>query len=127
MVTASKDNYIRIWDYRRKKVIAEINTEQNELKEAFFSPDGKKILSISRYNFKCWDISTLTPLNIFEFNSYVYTNIGFSKDSKKILGESDKAQYMWDIGVAKTTYILDKFRVSTDYLPKKIALDQNAD
>jgi len=128
MVTASKDNYLRIWDLRTKKIIAEINTKQNELKEAFFSADGTKLLSISRYNFKCWDALKLNLLNTFEFNSYSYTNIGFSKDSKKILAKSDGSiHFIWQIGFDKAINILDKYRKANDFLPRTIGVDMNAD
>jgi formylglycine-generating enzyme required for sulfatase activity/WD40 repeat protein len=104
-------NHLKMWDLSTgKELVGFFNKQKGSATTATFSPDGKKIASISEENndknkifsIKIWDAATGKELQTLkEHRSYV-TSISYSPDGKKIAsGSWDNSIKIWDAETGK--------------------------
>ncbi|HRF19682.1 MAG TPA: hypothetical protein PK977_16020, partial [Chitinophagaceae bacterium] len=66
LLTSSFDNTIKIWDIQTGKLKLAITDTEGLAGEALFSPDGKRILSMSDNSVRIWDAVSGQPLGKLE-------------------------------------------------------------
>jgi len=115
VVTASRDNTIKIWDSLSGNLILNLTDHTAPVNCAVFSPDGKKIASSSDDNtVKLWDsMSGALIADMRKHKDYVHL-VAFSPSGKSLLTASgDKTVKIWD---AKFGGLLTDLKGHTDYI-----------
>lgn len=90
IVTASKDNTIKLWDAISGILLVDIKGHSDEVNFAKFTMDGKKIISGSKDGYaKIWDASTGELIESY-WHQYGVSTAALNKNSTKfITGTSD--------------------------------------
>ncbi len=90
IITGGDDNIARIWDVASGDLLIELRGHTNAVTGADFSPDRKRLCTVSRYEeaARVWDIATTNLL--FEIRQPRLVGVGFSPDGKYILGVGDQ-------------------------------------
>lgn len=98
MVSASRDNTIRIWDLKKKTCIWK-NEHGKSVLSARFSPCGKQIVSASvDSTVRIWDIALANCVTVLKGHKNSVNDAAFSPNGKYIVsGSSDNNIIIWDI------------------------------
>jgi WD40 repeat protein/uncharacterized caspase-like protein len=102
---------IKIWDIATGKPVAELKGDELIHLMLLFSPDGKKIITVSGDNSpKLWDAGTGRRLAELKGHFMSLSSIQFSPDGKKILTASnDISAKIWDAQTGKLLKDLTDF------------------
>ena len=94
----SKDNSARVWDARTGALIITLKGFAEEVEKAAYSPDGKRILTVSYENAaRLWDAATGILIAPLEGHQDVVYGAAFSADGSRIVTVSkDKTARVWD-------------------------------
>ena len=114
ILTASVDDYIRIWDVRTGKSIMEPLQYNGDFKSIAFSPNSKFILMANGCTISVWEITTSdVAIKPLKHNAPV-TSAAFTHDGKYILSTSrDGGIYIWELlWDAKTGIATEHFESS---------------
>jgi WD40 repeat protein len=109
------DKAIRVWDVERRSVVKTIKKNMTNVDKIFFSPDGRRLASLSsfRTSIRVWNSITgeeLTPLQ--EDNNASHFSSAFSPNGKLIAFTcQDKGVRIWE---CKTGIILNHLENSDD-------------
>ena len=77
-------------------ILANLKGHSDEVKSVQFSPDGKKIVTVSYITAKIWDAATGNLLADLNGHSGVINTAEFSSDSKRIVTASvDNTSKIW--------------------------------
>ncbi len=105
IVSASRDNTIRIWDAKTGKQVGEpLKGHTSYVKSASFSPDGNSIVSASWDNtIRIWDAKTGKQVGEpLEGHTYSVNSASFSPDGNSIVSaSSDNTVRIWDAKTGK--------------------------
>jgi WD40 repeat protein len=98
IVSASKDNTIRIWNASTGRVQTVLEGHESNVPCAMFSHDGKQIVSASHdKTIRFWDASTGSQLKVIFGHSDAIRSVQFSSDDLRILtGSRDRTIRIWD-------------------------------
>jgi WD40 repeat protein len=109
IVTQARDCTVKIWDTQSRSLLNSLKGCNGRISSSGFSPDGKKMLTISP------NISTVKILNLqsgmilaeLKNNTGYIHSVCFSPDGKKVLTVSDHTAKVWDAekGVLQYTFI----------------------
>ncbi len=82
IVMGSGDGIVKVWDIETGNVLLDFNTQSLSSNSAFFTPDGKKIITISGHEktAKVWDAET---------GNFFYTFISVNKDDFLVLDKNN--------------------------------------
>ena len=104
ILSASSDDTMKEWDANTGKILVSMERERAwGIRQATFSPDNKKIVSIAdRWDImQIWDAETMELLHTIEDIGYPYYAT-FSPDGKKIVSASaDTGVQIWDAETGK--------------------------
>ena len=94
----NKDHTIRIYDVKTGQELQKLEGHTEGIQLAFFSPDGKRIVSASRDNtMRLWAVETGNELYKFDLTCTV-TSASFSPDGKRIVSALfDGTIQLWDV------------------------------
>lgn len=84
LATCNSKNTISIWDIDKTIEIKNLKTQSDNLPYIVkYSPNGKYLMSYSRYDktIKIWNVSNFNEISIFSGNSHEITNAVFSEDN----------------------------------------------
>ena len=103
VVTASKDNTIRIWDAETGSLLKTLTGHTDEVRSAAYSPDGKRIVSVGwDRTLRIWDSGTGALLNTFTEDVSPVSTASYSPDGKRIVSgglridAGDTLVLIWD-------------------------------
>ncbi len=89
MLPLLDDNTSKIWDAATGQLIADLKGHTQDVRSAQFSPDGKKIVTVSDDNTaKIWDAATGQLIADLKGHTQDVTSAQFSPDGKKIVTAS---------------------------------------
>lgn len=95
IVTTSSDNNVRIWNVKNGNCEYEFNDAGSK---AFFSPNGKFIVTLDRFYSKLWDIKSGQCIDILHNPKGTITDACFSPDMKLIAtSTADNTIKLWDL------------------------------
>ncbi len=100
LAVATADKTVRLWDIaNNNQQHTFITGHQNSLNSVLFSPDGRKLATVSSDQIKLWDLETKRELKSFSGDfSNVFLSISFSPNSKMLAAISnDKTVKLWNI------------------------------
>ncbi len=108
IVTASRDNTIKIWDASAGLLLRSIEGHTAWVEKAIWSPNGNKILSVSRDNTaKIWNPSDGKLIFSLEAHGDFVTNAAWSPDGTKIVTASaDGNAIIWNAESGKRIHVL---------------------
>jgi len=94
IITRSDDKTARVWDVNGN-LIALLIGHQNNIKSASFSPDGSKIMTVSRDTVRVWgetesDFDRLLILGCEKLNDYLTTNPNATNEDRAMCGISSR-------------------------------------
>jgi WD40 repeat protein len=98
VVTASSDNFARVWDAATGALVRELKGHESRLESASFSPDGKSVVTASYDNTaRVWDVATGVETAILTGHEDKVSSASFSRDGRWIVtGSGDKTARLWD-------------------------------
>ena len=92
ILTASMDNTVRIWDAWSGRVIAVIPAHDDDaahsLRRPVFSPDGRRIVTMSTHTFRVWDAATGKLIVVLPEHDARVSSAAFSADGGRIVTTS---------------------------------------
>jgi WD40 repeat protein len=108
IVTASRDNTIKIWDASAGLLLRSIEGHTAWVEKVIWSPNGNKILSVSRDNTaKIWNPSDGKLIFSLEAHGDFVTNASWSPDGTKLVTASaDGNAIIWDSESGKRIHVL---------------------
>ena len=98
-----------IWDAQQKSLITKIiSGHTDKIKDICFSPDGKKLASVSDDGLvKIWDIVSKKVVAEFEGHNSGIESVYYSPKGKYLAtASSDKTIRIWDVERGKATWVL---------------------
>ena len=113
--TCAADKMVRFWDVRTGKQMRVWAAHANPVNSLAFSPDGKQVLTTSRYvddKARLWDVPSGAEVRVFAGHDNLVRSAAFSPDGKQVVtASSDGTVRLWD---ARTGQELCKFIAFTD-------------
>ncbi|RZL15008.1 MAG: hypothetical protein EOO89_15180, partial [Pedobacter sp.] len=107
----SDSNVIRIYEYPGGKPLMDLRGHKEGIYSVYFSPDGKKIASVSEKSIRIWDAATgrlsldllYDPYRAWnkKADEFLSASLCFSFDSQTILTASDNSAKLWDANSGK--------------------------
>lgn len=102
LVTATRDNIIRLWNILEKRAIGKpIYSPNDKVESLSVSPNGQYIVSISAYTLRLWDTldhqDTATLGNVLQGHHGEIKAVVFSPDGYIFSGGRDASLRLWDI------------------------------
>lgn len=103
-LTASKDKTAKIWDTETGKLLHNLRAKSSSDFSfnngwncmAFFSPKGKRILTVCGMNAKIWSTKSGIPLHKLNAHFFDINSAVFSDDGKKVITASDdRSSIIW--------------------------------
>jgi len=107
------DNFIRIYDLDKMKLLHEIEAHKNSVFAIRYSPDGRYLLSGSRdAHLKIWNVFAGYSMKLsIVAHMFAINHIDFSADGKHFVTCSmDKSIKVWDAKTFKLLKVIDKAR-----------------
>jgi len=94
-----RDRTAAIWDIESGKKLQTFEGHTRTVRQAIFSPDGKKIVTASQDNTaKIWDAESGKELQTLEGHTSFVNYVAFSPDGKRIATAStDNTVRIWDV------------------------------
>ncbi len=122
IVSASRDNTVRIWDANTGKMLQKLEGHTAQVNSASFSCDGKYIVSASDdKTVRIWDAQTGKELKKLEGHTGWVTSAAFSPDGNRIVSSSsDKTIRIWN---ARTGDVIKAIKFS--HVPTSALFDQD--
>ncbi len=104
IVSASRDNTLRIWDARSGQTLATLSGHQRSVNGCAWSPDGQRILSASDdHTLRIWDAGSGQTLVTLSGHQRSVNGCAWSPDGQRILSASDDHTLrIWDAGTGQT-------------------------
>jgi WD40 repeat protein len=109
IVTASRDNSVRIWDAGTGVQLAVLSGHRDRVIFAAYSRDGTRIASASRDKTdRVWDARTGAQLLVLQGHDAFDTGVDFSPDGSRIVASSvDKTARVWDAHTGAQLLVLN--------------------
>ena len=100
LAIASKNQNVQLWNVARQEPVITLKTVGlGEIKNLFFSPNGK-YLAIDSDKLAVWEVKTQTELS--QFKDKGYTPLAFSLDSRLLLGNGQTTNLViWQVETGK--------------------------
>jgi WD40 repeat protein len=95
LLSSGYDKTIKIWDIKSEKLLKTLEFG-DEIFMSKWSPDGKKIVSVSDKTIKIWDAETGKCIQTIN-DDYRPFSVSFSPDGTKILTAGEKGIKVWGI------------------------------
>ena len=98
-IVSAGDTTIRIWDAQTGRVLRVLKRNDWHVCSAFFSPDGKLVVSGSQDGaLGLWDVQTGKCLKVLTGHKVAVNSVSFSPDCKWVVSSSfDTTVRLWDI------------------------------
>jgi eukaryotic-like serine/threonine-protein kinase len=108
IVTASRDNTLRIWDARTGVQLAVISGERLRFRSAVYSPDGGHIATTSEdATVRIWDALSGDPVAVFSGRGTLPISATYSPDGTRLVVASlDKTARIWDARTGEELAVL---------------------
>ena len=99
LVSASYEDYFRVWDIQNEKLIKTVKGHEKSTLAVCINPDNKYIASGSLdKTIKLWDLETLDLIYTFEGHADNIYCVKFSNNAKYLVSAStDKNLKLWDV------------------------------
>src|SRR5207244_4443277 len=100
LAIADDERHVRIWDMKRRALLAGSTDGNTSVSLLAFSPDGRRLLTLERSSgtgFHVWEVATMT--HIVWCSKHVHQTVAaaFSPDGRQIVsGGSDTLAFTWD-------------------------------
>ena len=98
----SLDMYQKVLSTQSAFLVKILRGHSEDIKEAVFSPDGKKVLACDDKSARLWDIVTGKSVHFLVGHLKAVNTVAFSPDGKKALtGSADNTAKLWDVETGK--------------------------
>ena len=103
VVTASRDNMVRLWEAASGKEIRQFQGHQGGVSSVVFSPDGKTVATASHdRTLRLWEVASGKELRQFQGHRGWVTSVAFSPDGKMMVSAGgDDTVRLWDVATGK--------------------------
>lgn len=107
LVTAGVDGVARIWKPEDGQELATMSGHPAGIRHIYFSPDGKRVLTVSDQIPRLWDSNTGELLLTLEGQEYLVWDAAFSRDGKRIATACDDGTArIWQADTGQQLFVL---------------------
>jgi WD40 repeat protein len=108
VVIAGENNSAAVWDVEENRQLAVLAGHTGPILRAQFSPDGRRVATISAETVRVWDVGTQQSLAVLQGPPEGFLNATFSSDGTRLATTDwgNRAR-IWDIATGKEIATLD--------------------
>jgi hypothetical protein len=117
--TADSDGTVKLWEWRKTAYQAsktKFNGSHDGCACLAFAPDGKTLVSGSKYTVKLWAVSTGKATANFKVSGKGIACVAFSPDGKTLATGGQEGIKLWDVATSKLQTALQRNRESAYFV-----------